>query len=340
MHVPKAYQNKKLPQYVEAILKCSEKKTCSNLANELGITHDKIYRNFNLEAANQDLTISNLIKLAGDHLSQNKRYLIFDDTQINKQYAQDIEGLDIGFDSSAKKAILGLKMVTALLTDTNIKIPIDTEAFITKHFAQSSYKTKTEIALEIYELVSQFSQIDMVLADAHFATEKSISFFNAINQQYLMKIPRNRKVTLENKNGQLKQVLKLKRNQRYKFAQGFFKEIPCYFYVIKIKNNTTVYFVSNDYINPKSIVEIYRIRWNIEMFHRTAKQKLGLGDCQMRSLEKQRQHVLFVMHTYAIADIYRFKFKFKNIEEAIKHLRTVKFNGTMLSIILTGANLC
>lgn len=183
MHVTKTYHNKNLSQYTEAILKWSEKKTCPNLANELGVTHDKVYKNFEKEAANHELISSALQELAIKELSEDKTYLIFDNTQINKQYSHEIEGVDIGFDSSAKQAILWLKMVTALLTDTNIKIPINTEPFITKRLAQRSYKTKTKIAIKIFKSVIDFQKIDVVLADAHFATEKSISFFHSVNQQ-------------------------------------------------------------------------------------------------------------------------------------------------------------
>ena len=51
------------------------------------------------------------------------------------------------------------------------------------------------------------------------------------------------------------------------------------------------------------VVKLYRIRWKIEMFHRTAKQYLGLSDCQMRNIESQLQHVLNVMLAYAKASV-------------------------------------
>ena len=97
MHVRRAYYNKNLSQYTEAILKCSDKKTCPNLANELDIKHDSIYRNFINEIDKLDLTSSALQNLEHKELSGSKKYLIFDDTQINKQYAHEIEGIDIGF---------------------------------------------------------------------------------------------------------------------------------------------------------------------------------------------------------------------------------------------------
>jgi hypothetical protein len=85
---------------------------------------------------------------------------------------------------------------------------------------------------------------------------------------------------------------------------------------------------------------MYRIHWNIEVFRRTAKQYLGLNDCQMKAIEKKHQHVLLVMHAYARASIQANLMNLSCVEEAIKHHRVVKRKQCDKPLVATGQSLC
>lgn len=324
MHVAQSYQKTNTPQYVKALLLCPEKKVCTNLSDTLNRSHDSVQRSFACAAAKQEDATQLLRAVALNELNANETYLIHDDTQLTKLYAKAIEGLDVGFDGSLGRAALGLKVVTSLLTDRHINIPIEAIPFVSKDLAQASYRTKSDIAIDVTKHVIKHFKIKRLLADAHFATTCMIDFLHAYQINYLMKIPRSRVVTIDGITGQLKNILRLKKNNRVKSAKGIFNGIECYFYVIKIYNGSTIYLVSNDPVDPYKVVELYRIRWNIELFHRTAKQYLGLGDCQMRSIEKQRQHILYVMHAYALASVQMALMNLACVEDVINHLRTVK----------------
>jgi hypothetical protein len=155
-----------------------------------------------------------------------------------------------------------------------------------------------------------------------------------------MKIPRNRIVTINVLTGQLQDILRLKRNSHVKMMQGTFKGIDCCFYVVKIKSGTTMYFVSGDEIDPYEVVRIYRIRWNIELFHRTAKQYLGLSDCQMRAIEKQRQQVILVMLAYAVSNVRKELMGVSCVENVINHIRDAKTTTYCPLFYAVEANLC
>ena len=66
-------------------------------------------------------------------------------------------------------------------------------------------------------------------------------------------------------------------------------------------------------------------RWNIEKFFRTAKQKLGLNDCQSRKKELQEKHLLNAFFAYALLQYNRKKKKLKNVESAIKSIKHLSF---------------
>lgn len=327
MFINQSYQKIATPQYVEALLHCSERKVCTNLAKTINRSHDFIYEEM---ARTSRLTNSGALpleRLAYSGLNPNETYLIFDDTHLTKLYARLIEGLDVGFDGAIGQGTLGLKFITSLLTDKTVSIPVEAMPYIGKELAQAGYATKSDIAIDVTKHIVKLFKIKRLLADAHFATNTMIDFLSTIQVNYLMKISRSRLVTIGKETGQLKNILRLKKNNRVKCAKGVFNGIDCFFYVIKVKNGSTVYFISNDQIDPYEVVALYKIRWNIELFHRTAKQYLGLKDCQMRSIEKQRQHVLFVMQAYALASIQRAALNLSCVEDVINNLRDVKLKG-------------
>ncbi len=68
----------------------------------------------------------------------------------------------------------------------------------------------------------------------------------------------------------------------------------------------------------KNHVKYYNQRWCVEKFIRTAKQHLGLGDCQSTSVKKQQAHIYLVMYAYAILEINR-NYKRKKSVESVLH---------------------
>lgn len=311
-------------QYSEGLLFTSGKKNCVNLAETMNVSHDVIYRNLKSSISRDEHSSKELETIAHKELDKENTFLIHDDTQLIKLYAKKIEGLEVGFDGSTKRPCLGIKMMTSLLTDTKVNIPIDTIPYISKELAQSSYKTKSRLALEITTYVIKRFAIKRMLGDAHFATNEMLSFLNDEQVSFLMKVTRTRIVTMNGVRGQLQEILRLKKNSHTRVAKGIINGIECYFYVIKISNESTMYLISNDYIDPYTVVKLYRIRWNIEIFHRTAKQYLGLSDCQMKAIEYQRQHALSVMLAYANASVQTSLMGFHCVEDYINYVRDVK----------------
>lgn len=323
MHAVQSYQKTETPQYVQALLKCSEKKVCTNLSDVICTSHDTIYREIEKQCTTNK-TQTALEEIAHDNLNQEETYLIHDDTQLTKIYAKSIEGLDVGFDGSLGRAALGLKVITSLLTDTHVSVPIEAVPYISKELAQATYKSKCEIAIAVTKHVVADFKIKRMLADAHFSAMPMLSFLHEELINYLMKITRSKVVTIDGVTGQLKNILRLKKNNRMKAAKGIINGLECWFYVIKIQNGSTIYFISNDQLHPLEVIRLYRIRWKIELFHRTAKQYLGANDCQMRAIEKQRQHILYVMQAYAISSIRMALMGVDCVEDVINHFRDVK----------------
>jgi hypothetical protein len=321
-----SYQKSNQSQYVEAILLCEKKKVCTNLAKELNESHDSLYYELKNASERPEKTTSDLECIAQRELDPQNTYLIIDDSQLSKIYANEMEGLEVGYDGSAHHPCLGIKMLNVMLADKNIKIPINALPFVSKALAGDDCKSKNQIAVEIAKDLRMRIYFERIIADAHFSTKETIKDLTLLEMPYLMKIANNKRVTIHGVYGPLKKIFRLKRNQRVASVKGDFDGNECYFYAVKIENGSTIYLISNDSIDPYEAVRIYKIRWNIELFHRTAKQYLGLKDCQMLSIEKQRQHALYVMLAYAIASIEARNLGLKCVEDYINYIRDSKHN--------------
>lgn len=340
MHVDRVYHGLNTPQYVKALLFCTAIKVCTNLARTLDKPHDTIYREFEKAVKKPEVSLNDLKNIAENELNKDNVFLIIDDAQINKIYSRRIEGVELNFDGSTKRPMMGIRTVNAMLSDGQIHIPINSIPYFSKDLTPVDHKTKTDVATDIINDVFKSTQVKRILADAHYATLKMIKYLSDFSINFLMKVPRNRVVTIDGVKGVLQDVLRLKKNNRIKSARGSFGGIECYFYVAKIKDGTTIYLISNDQINHDEVVRLYRMRWKIELFHRTAKQYLGLGDCQMVSIEKQRQHMLYVMHAYAILSVRSKLMGLSCVEDLLKHLRSVKTDRKSYQKVATGGYFC
>lgn len=340
MRIANVNEEANTPNYVIGLLQTAARKVCTNIAESLGIMHDSLYREIEKYEENTQEITKSLQTTAVNNLSEKEKYLILDDSSNNKQYAKEIEGLDIVFDSCIKKAVMGLTAVIAIVTDTIVKLPIDAEYVISKIFAGANYKSKSKVAALIIQRIIGVVPFDWVIADAHYATQYLMDALFEWSIKFLMKIPRNRIVNINGQVGQLQNILRLKKNNRFACVSGTIFNRSCYFYVLKNNLKQTVYLVSNELLTKEMLIKIYKIRWEIECFNRTAKQLLGFNECQMRSFKMQHVHLLFVLWAYALADIKRHKLGFENTEQAIRSYRIAKSINLPIPLNASGENLC
>ena len=340
MKLAEVLQKTNIPNYSKALMSTESRKNCTSLSRSIDQSHDALYQNFKDPISNINRLRDQLIKLAQTELSSKTTYLIFDDSQLSKPHAKEIEGIDVGFDGSSGRAELGLQLVSALLSDGDIKIPVEVEPYISKQIAGDYFKTKSAIASNIFMLLIELFKIDLLLADAHYATKTFLPLLYEHGQAFLMKFPCNRIVRIGKTTGPLKKIFRLRRNEHTRSTKGIFDGTSYYFYVAKVKPGKTVYFISLNPISSDELSKLYKIRWGIELYHRTAKQRLGWKNCQMRAIEKQKLHSFYVMYAYAIAELVRVKLKFKSTEHAIRALWNAKHLLRACSFPATGENLC
>jgi transposase len=83
-----------------------------------------------------------------------------------------------------------------------------------------------------------------------------------------------------------------------------------------------VFVVSNmKNLTPKQHILAYEYRWTIEKFFRTAKQHLGIQDCQSTSIKKQRAHIFATFLAFIELEVQKIYKKKKSPEQVLKVIR-------------------
>jgi len=167
-----------------------------------------------------------------------------------------------------------------------------------------------------------------VLIDGAYISEASIQCFIKAKCNFIGRFSRNRRVVINGKNMRIDEYFesKFKKNKKFCSATGYYKSLSCRFIACKWKGRNgkleIIFFVTNISAGSvKDIIGRYSLRWGIEKFFRTGKQKLGLGQCQSRKIEKQTAHIFAVFLAHAIAEEIKIFKKKKSSDQILNLIR-------------------
>jgi len=322
---------KPIIKYVFALILSTKRKNCSAMSRNIGIPKKHLYQAYRNDNGTKQIE-SLLVKMANKYKEKGlPSVFIIDPTNIRKWFAKDMENLAYDYDGIVGKSKQCLVPVVAAWTNTKITIPLDFLFWINQKLALK-YKKKRELAESLILKFKNLISFDYVAMDGAFASEPMLQFCKKYCIDFCMRIARNRViVSKDGINAQLQYhpKLKFKKNERYKTIKATYKGIECFFTAHKRYSNSgkswnIVYIISSLNIPAKEQAKAYNIRWNIEKIFRTAKQSLGLGDCQCLEIEKQRTHIFAVFYAYAkLEEQKKFKRK-RSVEQVLNDLRFQK----------------
>ena len=322
--------------YIIPLFRSTGKKNCTNLAR----TNSKSTAKKLLQLLKESpLSIIDFAKIINLHFAGKLKYLIIDDTIIPKKHSKEIAGSSDNYDHSDKKTYRSICSMAALITDGITGLPIDQKFWVAEDNAQEFYKSKCELAQELILEIKKHVDIEMVLMDGIFATKEMIQWLIKHNILFELRIHANRNIQCENgEKGQLKNLQQLDLNhKKHRTIKGFWAASWLHFTSIKRETKKgriiITYQISNYQAPGRTHVRNYGYRWKIEMFFRTAKQSLGLKDCQSRDIDVQKNHIFQIFLAYAILQIERKRLRLKNTERALRALKH-KSHDQLLSRIV------
>jgi hypothetical protein len=318
------------------ILLTQQKKTIPSLAKNLNSSTNELYRILKNQKPLIPFFPQNFFAYIKSFSKEG--YFVIDDSTINKQFSKQIQGTSEVFDTIMNRALLGFSVVTLAWTDGITTIPLRFALWYNKDVAQDDYKTKVVLAKELIDSIPSSIEHKGLIFDGLYATKEMIIFLRAKKIRFVARAATNKVITYQGVKAQLKKhtALKFRRNEHSRTIKAQWHELELYFTVEKRKDKhgeiTIVFLVSNFQTVSSDYVHIYRFRWGIEVFYRTAKQSLGLKDCQSTDLNMQKIRLYNLFYTYAFLQHQKKLRKASNVESVIRSLQLLKEEDIMLAL--------
>jgi len=190
--------------------------------------------------------------------------------------------------------------------------------------AREADSTKIESALKMFwRAISQGVKVDYVLMDSWFTCEAFVRAVKRVKKQTvhligMYKIPKTKfnylgdmftHSQIRNKLGKMKRCRKLR--LYYKEALVDYNGVPIKMFFSRQGTNGKwrVFITTDTELSFIRMIEIYQIRWTVEVFFKEAKQLLGLGRCQSNDFDAQIADTTITMIQHMLLTLkYRFEY--------------------------------
>ena len=324
--------------YTSAIICTEGKKNCSSMAKSLNISHDSLIRclyspKIQICSLKEGL-IAKANKIAA---SENEKIiLIIDEVLISKEYSRLIRGSSDLYNHVARREVRSICAVFAMVVIGETSIPFTFELYFHRDYDLKRHKTKRELALNIIqECIKLGLEVDYVAADAHYATKVIVSTMKSKEISFISRAKSNYSINVDGIVAQIKNhsKLKLNKNARMITVKAIWGGQYVFITTVKLKKHFNeyeyIYLISTYECDANKVFELYKKRWKIEMFFRTAKQSLGMTDCQCRSKDSQIKHLCCIVCAYVFLQLERIKSKLASIEDARKLIQELKIDIVM-----------
>ena len=290
--------------YVTGLLKTFGPKNVESMSRSTGISRSKLYQEQSLDS---NKFKDALLTIAQEGTKNQYTKLVFDGTTVQKPYGKTIENITYDRNACSGYVERCLSIVASFVCTSKKAFPLNFHFWRRNKDAGNQYLKKTDLAFNLLNEAYAKIKIHLVLMDGGFCCTKILKQIYELGLEYIARFPRGRKITINNVTDLIQNhsCFQMTRNQRYIVVEGFYQNMPCRFVAHKRKGrngkNEVIFYITNKLLSAKKLVKLYAKRWKIEKGFRTTKQKIGLADCQSRSLIKQTNHILSVFLAYSIS---------------------------------------
>ena len=244
-------------------------------------------------------------------------FLLIDDSDTEKS-GTHMEGA--GFfkcHSGEKKYIFGHNFVLMLASFNSVAVPVGIRLYLKEDYCKKNhvpFKTKNQLAAELIEGFRAPRGVRVsVVFDSWYLNKTVVDSCQHKGYPYISQSKNNRTIYVEGKKFSAGQYAKRQRGRALKpttyIPRSHRSPVKAKSLVVRLNQLGKVRFVlsrneKREYIflvtdhlrlPMVEVIRRYDIRWDIECYFRDAKQHLGLGDYQMRSLQGIVRHLYAVM---------------------------------------------
>ena len=278
--------------------------------------------------------------------------LIIDESLLHKT-GKHMELAGAHRSGMTKKIEWGHMVVNSFYTDNNNnKFPVSTELYVREIDCKKNnitFKTKREIAIEELDFALQNNlSINLIIADAGYQGEDFIQELRFREMKYIIGVRSSTKVSIGRKNrisinDYLKQITDEDYNLLQYRGKGYFyhivqasiRGIGVVKLIISYKYGEEQEIrcsITNLDESDEKIIKLLIKRWEIECFHRDAKQHLGLEAYQVRLGRGMQVVALAILVAYTLVFLIGKALKqtiplFRTIGEICRYMQLIAYKG-------------
>jgi len=289
-------------------------------SNKLDGRHQSSLNRF-LTQHKWDVRRLNALRLQEALLHRNGGILIIDDTIIEKS-GEHMDGVGFLFDHSLGKSVRCHDVVSTYYQQGDQHIPLYFTLYLKEERANQMdvwFKTKIQLALDLLRRSLKQVSPEVVVFDAWYMSKELVDFVSSRGLTWVSSAKRNRLIQVDDtwisvstfakdlSKQVFRRINKLVGEHRFKWlfeTTVFMKNSGVAKLVIlrERRNGTTCTFLvsNNTDLDGLQILEYYKKRWSIEVFHRDCKQHLGMGEYQVRKLDAVVIHLHLVFLAYTL----------------------------------------
>jgi hypothetical protein len=263
----------------------------------------------------------NAMRIRENLPERNGGILSLDDTLIEKT-GKTMDGVGYLYDPSQKRKVLCHDIVSTFYRTSTGQLPLYFEPYVKKEIAETTgmwFRTKIQIAVDLLRRsLTQVSPLAVVF-DEWYMCHELLEFLSSRRLTWISQAKNNRCIQIDDAWVGLTRYAKTLPHKMFRRINAELEEKRykwIYEITVMMKNVGRVklvvlkrrknskkrtYFVSNNVdLSGLKILEYYKKRWAIEVFHRDCKQHLGLGEYQVRKLDAVVIHLHLVFFAYTL----------------------------------------
>ncbi len=325
---------KKIVPFALSLAACPERRSYAGLARSLDVSYEYIYdcaKSINEKIDQIEQLFINKVKKYQS--SASKGYVLVDFTRLAKSKDAQTPLTTWDRDGRINGVNNGFSVGFCAWTNGKITIPLSYSFWVNKKISGESYIAKKDLVKALLIRLKNELGVKEVIVDGEFATYDMLDFCANQGFDITARIARNRNViTHDGTKAQLRihQALRLVKNRKSRTVRAFFG--GRFYYFTAVKHTTRggqkkiVFIISSKERSSKEHVNTYKLRWNIEKFFRTAKQSLGLEQCQAQKIDRISNHINAVMIAFIALEEIKY-LKKKRSPEAVLNIIRAKTNS-------------
>lgn len=293
---------------------------------KLGYTIERLCDNLTkLSKEDRDIIWNNYLEEVKKNIDQENAVVLFDDSDINKEYSKKLEDLDRVIDASSKdkKIVNGYHVCEATILTKNQKQPMSiyskiysckSENFISKNtYTIESIKKAREIVGENF----------IGIFDRGYDDKKIFEYMSKNRHQFVVRLDDERTLLFKGKRRSVEEVAKSRKgkitykalfdNEEYELMLSYTKAILPYnkreytlVIVYGLSEEHPMKLLTNIDIKSKDdvikVVRLYLSRWRIEEHFRGKKQEYDFENMRVRTLKSMNNlNMMLTIHLGHIA---------------------------------------